>query len=155
VLKYILEVFAMCYEWDGKVTYDGYLKLVGDVFVKLGSWVRKSYMNELTVLELCNQAVSLLNDIQGQLFFAFYDDRAVKLVVPVLKKFVDGDYPYSDFDFDLENLMRFVDDLEKVFPRLRSLAKRINLEKEEEDRRKEEERINSSRSSWSRDELPF
>jgi len=140
----------MCYAWDGRVDYEGYLKLAGDVFIKLGFWVHKSHMNELSTLELCHQVVDLLNEIQEQLFFAFYDDRVVKLVFPVLKKFVDGDYPYADYDYDLTNLMRFVGELQDVLMRLRPLAHKINMEKEEEDRRK----ASLSEASGS-DELPF
>ena len=140
----------MCYAWDGRVDYEGYLKLAGDVFIKLGRWVHSSHMNELTCMELCSQVVELLNEIQEQLFLAFYDERAVKLVVPVLKRFVDGDYPCDDYDFDLTNLMRFVGELQDVLMRLRPLAHRINMEKEEEDRKK----ASLSGSSGS-DELPF
>jgi hypothetical protein len=139
----------MCYAWDGRVDYEGYLKLVGDVFIKLGRWVQKSYMNELVTMELCRQAVELLNEIQERLFFAFYDERAVKLVVPVLKRFIDGDYPYEDFDYDLTNLMRFVDELQGVLMLLHPLSRQINMEKAEEEMKKA-----SSEASGS-DELPF
>lgn len=140
----------MCYAWDGRVDYEGYLKLAGDVFIKLGRWVQKSHMNELSTLELCSQVVELLNEIQEQLFFAFYDDRAVKLVVPVLKRFVDGDYSHADYDYDLTNLMQFVGELQDVLMRLHPLAHKINMEKEEEDRKK----ASLSGASGS-DELPF
>ena len=141
----------MCYAWDGKVDYQGYLKLAGDVFIKLGQWVHRSYMNELTCLELCSQVAELLNEIQEQLFLGFYDDRLIKLVVPVLKRFVDGDYPYEDYDYDLTNLMRFVGELQDVLMRLQPLAHQINREKEEEDRRK----ASLSSGSSDSDELPF
>ncbi len=142
----------MCYAWDGKVDYEGYLKLVGDVFVKLGQWVHRAYMNDLVCLELCRQAAELLSEIQEQLFFGFYDERVLKLVVPVLKRFVEGDYPYEDYDYDLTNLMRFVDELQGVLVPLRVLARQINREKEEEDRRKE---LLASSGSSDSGELPF
>jgi len=142
----------MCYAWDGRVDYEGYLNLVGDVFVKLGQWVRRSYMNELSCLELCSQVAELLNEVQEQLFLGFYDDRLTKLVVPVLKRFVDGDYPYEDYDYDLTNLMRFVDELQGVLVRLKPLARQVNREKEEEDRRKASW---SSFGSSDSGELPF
>ncbi len=142
----------MCYVWDGKVDYEGYLKLVGDVFVKLGQWVHRAYMNELSCLELCHQAVGLLNDIQEQLFLGFYDERVLKLVVPVLKRFVEGDYPYEDYDYELTNLMRFVDELQGVLMLLQGLVRQINREKEEEERRKA---LSSSSGSSDSDELPF
>ncbi len=140
----------MCYAWDGRVDYDGYLKLAGDVFIKLGYWVHRAYMNDLTCLELCSQVADLLNEIQEQLFLGFYDDRLFKLVVPVLKRFVDGDYSYGDYDYDLTNLMRFVGELQDVLFRLRPLAHQINMEKEEEERRK-----SSLTSSEDSGELPF
>jgi hypothetical protein len=140
-----------CFKWDGRLDYDGYLTLLGDVFIKLGFWVHKAYMNDLTCLELCSQAVSLLNDIQERLFFAFYDERALRLVVPVLKRFIDGDYPYEDYDYDLTNLMRFVDELRQIYLPLQILSKQINREKEEEDRRKA---LNVP-SDVPSDELPF
>ncbi len=140
----------MCYAWDGRVDYDGYLKLAGDVFIKLGYWVHRSHMNELTCLELCSQVADLLNEVQEQLFLGFYDDRLIKLVVPVLKRFVDGDYSYGDYDYDLTNLMRFVDELQGVLMRLRPLAHKINMEKEEEERKKAS--LSSSEDSG---ELPF
>jgi hypothetical protein len=142
----------MCYAWDGRVDYEGYLKLAGDVFIKLGYWVHRAYMNDLSVLELCSQVADLMNEIQEQLFLGFYDSRLLKLVVPVLKRFVEGDYPCEDYDYDLTNLMRFVDDLQGVLMRLRPLAHQINREKEEEDRRKAS--LSSSGSSEG-DELPF
>ncbi len=142
----------MCYAWDGKVDYEGYLKLVGDVFVKLGQWVHRAYMNDLTCLELCRQVAELLSEIQEQLFFGFYDERVLKLVVPVLKRFVEGDYPYEDYDYALTNLMRFVDELQGVLMPLQVLARQINREKEEEDRRKE---LLASSGSSDSDELPF
>jgi len=101
-------------------------------------------------MELCSQVVELLNEIQEQLFLAFYDDRVVKLVVPVLKKFVDGDYSYADYDYDLTNLMQFVGELQDVLMRLHPLARQINMEKEEEDRRKA-----SLSGASDSDELPF
>lgn len=116
----------MCYAWDGKVDYEGYLKLAGDVFIKLGHWVHRAYKEELVVLELCSQVSELMNDIQEELFWGFYDRRVLKLVVPVLKRFVEGD------DYDLTNLMRFVDDLRGVFMRLQPLSRQINREKAEE-----------------------
>jgi hypothetical protein len=126
----------MCYAWDGKVDYEGYLKLAGDVFIKLGQWVHRCYMNELTCLELCSQVAELMGEIQEQLFLGFYDERVVKLVVPVLKRFVDGAYPYEDFDYELSNLVRFVEELQDVFMRLQPLVRQINREKEEEERKK-------------------
>ncbi len=142
----------MCYAWDGRVDYEGYLKLVGDVFVKLGFWVHRAYMNDLPCLELCSQVAELLNEIQEQLFFGFYDDRLLRLVVPILKRFVDGDYSYEDYDYDLTNLMRFVDELQGVLMPLQVLARQINREKEEEDRRKS---FLSSSGSSDSSELPF
>ncbi len=126
----------MCYAWDGRVDYEGCLKLSGDVFIKLGYWVHRAYMNDLTCLELCSQVADLLNEIQEQLFLGFYDERLLKLVVPVLKRFVDGDYSYGDCDYDLTNLMRFVGELQDVLFRLHPLAHQINMEKEEEERKK-------------------
>ncbi len=142
----------MCYAWDGRLDYDGYLKLVGDVFIKLGFWVHRAYMNDLVCLELCSQVAELLNEIQEQVFLGFYDERVLKLVVPVLKRFVDGDYPYEDFDYELTNLMRFVDELRGVLMPLQALVRQINREKEEEERRKA--LLSSSEPSDS-SELPF
>jgi hypothetical protein len=142
----------MCYAWDGKVDYEGYLKLAGDVFIKLGQWVHHCHMNELSCLELCSQVAELMNEVQEQLFLGFYDDRLIKLVVPVLKRFVDGDYSYEDYDYDLTNLMRFVGELQEALMRLHPLAHQINREKEEEDRKRAF--LSSSGSSGS-DELPF
>ncbi len=143
----------MCYAWDGRVDYQGYLKLAGDVFIKLGYWVHRAYMNDLLCLELCSQVAELLNEIQEQLFFGFYDDRLLKLVVPVLKRFVDGDYSYEDYDYDLTNLMQFMDELRGVLMPLQVLARQINREKEEEDRRKSF--LSSSSGSSDSSELPF
>jgi hypothetical protein len=126
----------MCYAWDGKVDYEGYLKLAGDVFIKLGQWVHRCYMNELTCLELCSQVAELMGEIQEQLFLGFYDERVVKLVVPVLKRFVDGAYPYEDYDYELTNLVLFVEELHGVLVRLQPLVRQINREKEEEERKK-------------------
>jgi len=140
----------MCYAWDGRVDYQGYLKLVGDVFIKLGRWVHSCYMNELVCLELCHQVADLLNELQEQLFFGFYDDRLLKLVVPVLKRFVDGDYPFQDYDYDLTNLMEFVDELQDVLMLVRPLAHQINMEKADEEMRKA-----SLSGSSVDDELPF
>ena len=142
----------MCYAWDGRLDYEGYLKLVGDVFIKLGYWVHRAYMNELSCLELCSQVAGLLNEIQEQLFIGFYDERLLKLVVPVLKRFVDGDYSYEDYDYDLTNLMAFVDELQGVLMPLQVLARQINREKEEEERRKE---LLSSSGSSDSGEMPF
>ncbi|MFZ8860959.1 MAG: hypothetical protein ACO2PP_10740 [Thermocrinis sp.] len=93
-----------------------------------------------------------MNEVQEQLFLGFYDDRLIKLVVPVLKRFVDGDYSYEDYDYDLTNLMRFVGELQEALMRLHPLAHQINREKEEEDRKRAF--LSSSGSSGS-DELPF
>jgi hypothetical protein len=142
----------MCYAWDGRVDYEGYLKLAGDVFIKLGYWVHRAYMNDLTVLELCKQVAELLNEIQEQLFFGFYDERLTKLVAPILKRFVDGDYPCEDYDYDLTNLMQFVDDLQGVLMLLHPLARQINREKEEEEMKKA---FLSSSDASEGDELPF
>lgn len=132
--------------------YSAYLKLAGDVFIKLGQWVHRCYMNELTCLELCSQVAELMNEIQEQLFFGFYDDRLLNLVAPVLKRFVDGDYPYEDYDYDLTNLMQFVDELHKTLILLQPLAHQINREKEEEEMKKASL---SSQTGTDADELPF
>jgi hypothetical protein len=142
----------MCYVWDGKVDYEGYLKLAGDVFVKLGQWVHRCHMNELSCLELCSQVAGLMNEIQELLFLGFYDERLMRLVVPVLKRFVEGEYPQEDYDFELSNLMRFVGELQEVLMRLHPLAHQINREREEEERKSAF--LSSSGSSGS-DELPF
>lgn len=126
-------VLAVCYAWDGRVDYEGYLRLVGDVFIKLGHWVHRCNNRELVCLELCRQVVELLGELQEQLFFGFYDERLLGLVVPVLKRFVDGDYPCEDYDHDLTNLMEFVDELHEVLGVVCPLSRQINQEKAEEE----------------------
>jgi len=102
--------------------YFNYLKLVGDVYTKLGSWVHNAYMNEDECIELCSQVSLLLNELQELLFQGYYRDHLLEPVFPVLRRFVEGNYPYEDYDFELTNLKLFLSDLRELIRRLRPLA---------------------------------
>jgi len=101
--------------------YFNYLKLVGDVYIKLGSWVHHAYMNENECIELCSQVSLLLNELQ-ELLFLGYRDHLLEPVFPVLRRFIEGNYPYEDYDFELTNLRLFLSDLRDLVRRLRPLS---------------------------------
>jgi hypothetical protein len=102
--------------------YLNYLKLVGDVYTKLGSWVHNAYMNEDECIELCSRVSNLLNEVQELLFQGYYRDHLLEPVIPVLRRFVEGNYPYDDYDFELTNLKLFLSDLRELIRRLRPLS---------------------------------
>ncbi len=111
--------------------YFNYLKLVGDVYIKLGSWVHHAYMNEDECIDLCSQISVLLNEVQELLFQGYYRGHLLELVIPVLRRFVEGQYPYEDYDFDLSNLKLFLSDLRELVRRLRPLALHTHMLVEE------------------------
>jgi hypothetical protein len=140
-----------CFKWDRKDgDYFAFVSAIGDVYVKLGFYVQNAYMNEGSCIELCAKIALLLDALHEAVQVGYSDPALYEAAFPVLRKFLEGDYPYPDYDFDLEALRRFKMDLQALVRRLTFLAENINLRVNE----KIEKSLNVP-SDVPQDELPF